>query len=145
MESYRIDSLHKSHNAPVQYPTIHHFVKEMHISVTKWCIVGYLSDFTVGFVRWVYWCRTINEDQVLRRCDQKIVMLTTLATLAAPTFADNNWWQTPLLLVKPWQLSVSKGIGSQCHYAFVINANAAIKVTSITKINTENVANKGII
>ena len=39
--------LHKSHNAPVPYPTIQHFVTEMcthvHISVTKWCIMGYLS------------------------------------------------------------------------------------------------------
>ena len=41
-----IDQLHTSHNAPVPYPTMHHFVTEMcthvHISVTKWCIVGYL-------------------------------------------------------------------------------------------------------
>ena len=44
----QIDPLHKSHNTPVQYPKIHHFVTEMctcvHISVTKWCIVGYLSN-----------------------------------------------------------------------------------------------------
>ena len=43
-----IDLLHKSHNAPVQHPTVHHVVTEMcthvHISVTTWCIVGYLSD-----------------------------------------------------------------------------------------------------
>ena len=43
-----IDQSHKSHNAPVPYPTMHHFVTEMctrvHISVTKWCIVGYLPD-----------------------------------------------------------------------------------------------------
>ena len=43
-----IDPSHKSHNAPVLYPTIYHFVTEMctcvHISVTKWCIVGYLFD-----------------------------------------------------------------------------------------------------
>ena len=36
------DLLHKSHNAPVPHPTMHHFVIEMcvcvHISVTKWCI-----------------------------------------------------------------------------------------------------------
>ena len=36
---------HKSHNASDKYPTMHHFVTEMctcvHISVTKWCIVGY--------------------------------------------------------------------------------------------------------
>ena len=43
-----VDQSHKSHNAPVPYPTMHHFLTEMctcvHISVTKWCIVGYLSD-----------------------------------------------------------------------------------------------------
>ena len=47
-----------SHNAPVQYPTIHHIVTEMwtpvQISVTKWCIVGYLSD-----VLWDLWDGTI--------------------------------------------------------------------------------------
>ena len=40
------------------YPTMHHFVTEMctcvNISVTKWCIVGYLSnalwDFLDGFI-----------------------------------------------------------------------------------------------
>ena len=50
------DMLPKSHNAPVPYPTMHHFVTEMctyvHISVTKWCIVGCLSkglwDFLDG-------------------------------------------------------------------------------------------------
>ena len=49
--------LHKSHNATVPYPTMHHFVTEMctsvHISVTKWCIVGYLSSCIVEFGRWV--------------------------------------------------------------------------------------------
>ena len=43
-----IGELHQSHNASVTYPTMHHFVTEkctyVHISVTKWCIVGYLSD-----------------------------------------------------------------------------------------------------
>ena len=43
-----IDLLHKSHNAPVPYPTMHHFVTEIctcvHISVAKWCIVGNLSN-----------------------------------------------------------------------------------------------------
>ena len=40
-----IDPSHKSHNASDKYPTMHHFVTEMctyvHISVTKWCIMGY--------------------------------------------------------------------------------------------------------
>ena len=43
-----IDRLHKSHNASVLYPTMHHFVTEMctcvHISVTKRCMMGYLSS-----------------------------------------------------------------------------------------------------
>ena len=38
----------KFHNATIRYPTMHHFVTEMckcvHISVTIWCIVGYLSN-----------------------------------------------------------------------------------------------------
>ena len=44
----QIDQSHKPHNASVPYPIMHHFVTEMctcvHISVTKWCILGYLSD-----------------------------------------------------------------------------------------------------
>ena len=47
--------LHKSHNAIVPYHTMHHFVKEMwtcvHISVTKWCLLGHMSNCIVGFVR----------------------------------------------------------------------------------------------
>ena len=45
---YLIDPSHKSHSASDKYPTMHHFVKQMcthlHISVTKWCIVGYGTD-----------------------------------------------------------------------------------------------------
>ena len=43
-----INPSHKSQNASVPYTTMQHFVTEIrtcvHISVTKWCIVGYLSD-----------------------------------------------------------------------------------------------------
>ena len=43
-----IDLSHKSQNASVPYPTMQHFITEMctcvHISVIKWCMVGYLSD-----------------------------------------------------------------------------------------------------
>ena len=35
--------LHKSHKAPVPYPTMHHFVTEMCTRVTKWCIVGSIN------------------------------------------------------------------------------------------------------
>ena len=40
-----IDPSHKSHNALDKYPIMPHFVRGIcthgHISVTKWCIVGY--------------------------------------------------------------------------------------------------------
>ena len=40
-----VDPSHKSHYASDKYPRMHHFVTEMcthvHISVTKWCIVGH--------------------------------------------------------------------------------------------------------
>ena len=43
--SKAIDPFHKSHKKPIPYPTVHHFVAEMytlvHISATKWRIVGY--------------------------------------------------------------------------------------------------------
>ena len=48
--TWQFDQIHKSHNASVPYPIMHCFqVTEMctcvHISVTKWCIVGYLGLF----------------------------------------------------------------------------------------------------
>ena len=47
-----IDLLHKSHNAPVSYYTMHHFV-----TVSKWCIMGSLSnalwDLWDGLIRLV--------------------------------------------------------------------------------------------
>ena len=45
---HQINLLHESHNALVPYPTMHHFVTEIctcvHISVTKWSVVGHLSN-----------------------------------------------------------------------------------------------------
>ena len=47
-DQWTIDPSHKHQNASVPYLTMQHFVTEMctwvHISVTNWCIVGYLSD-----------------------------------------------------------------------------------------------------
>ena len=60
--------LHKSHNAPVPYPTMHHFVTEMctqvHICVTKWCIVGYLSD-----ALWDLWDGSIMRSNTVEACE----------------------------------------------------------------------------
>ena len=64
----RIDPSHKSQNISVPYSIMQHFVTEMctsvHISVTKWHIVGYLSD-----ALWDLW-------------DGSIVMRQTLSLLA---------------------------------------------------------------
>ena len=42
----------QTHSAPVSYPTMHHFVTEMCtcISITKWFIVGHLSDALWNFL-----------------------------------------------------------------------------------------------
>ena len=62
----KIDPSHKSQNASVPYPTMQHFVTEMctcvHISVTKWCIVGYLSD-----AFWDLWDGSIAERPLIRQ------------------------------------------------------------------------------
>ena len=42
---WQMDLLHKSHNVPVPYPILHHFVTKMCTSLLqKLCIVGYLSN-----------------------------------------------------------------------------------------------------
>ena len=58
----RVVHWHKSHNTEILYPTMHHFITEMctcvHISVTKWSIVGYLSN-----ILWVVnWCKSHNTE-----------------------------------------------------------------------------------
>ena len=67
-----IDRLHKSHNAPFPYPTRHHFITEMctcvHISVTKWCIVGYLPD-----ALWDLWDGSIKLYYLFIWCGQPVV------------------------------------------------------------------------
>ena len=59
-EHRSIDPSHKSQNASLPYPIMQHFVTEMctcvHISVTKWCIVGYLSD-----AFWDLWNGSISD------------------------------------------------------------------------------------
>ena len=58
-----IDLVHKSHNAIVAYPRMQHFVTEMctcvHISVTKWCILGYFSE-----AFWDWWNESITLGQL---------------------------------------------------------------------------------
>ena len=64
------DLLHKSHNAPVPYPTTYHFVQfitdlctPVHISVTKCCIVRYLSNVLWDLWDWsVIWTMQDMQD-----------------------------------------------------------------------------------
>ena len=66
-----IDPTYKSHNAYVPYPTMPHFVTEMctfvQISVTKWYIVGYLSD-----ALWDLWDGSITSIDVVDRFPETI-------------------------------------------------------------------------
>ena len=59
-ELIQIDQSHKSHNAPVPYPTIHHWNINMHISVPKWCIVGYGTGALCDLWDWYHLC-TFHE------------------------------------------------------------------------------------
>ena len=60
-----VDLLHKSHNASVLNPIMHHFLTEMctctHISVTKWCIEGYIAGY-LGNALWDLWDGSIAMD-----------------------------------------------------------------------------------
>ena len=62
ISNHEVDLLHKYQNATAIYPSMHHFVKGIctcvHISITKWCIVGYLTN-----ALWELWDR--SDDLVL--------------------------------------------------------------------------------
>ena len=70
------DIFHKSQNAPVPYPTMHHFVTKMctrvHISVAKWCIVGHLFNTSWGL--WDGW--GLHQVSCLSYWSQWLVILS---------------------------------------------------------------------
>ena len=76
--------LNKSHNAPIPHPTIHHFITvkclRVHISVTKWCIVGYLSD-----ALWDMWEGSIASFQRI---------------LTTANFGKLSWWASKFQLLE---------------------------------------------
>ena len=94
----KVDLIHKPHNAPVPYPIMHHFVTEMcrcvHISVTKWCIMGYLLCI-VGFVRWVYWSHEVSPWFSVVKCRPHVCTKPYLTSylfvsdVLTPTKRDN--------------------------------------------------------
>ena len=49
-----IDQIHKSHNAPVLYPTVHHSEENVHIFVLNGALWD-MGQVHLGFVRLVYW------------------------------------------------------------------------------------------
>ena len=68
---------HKSHDAQMSYPTMHHFVTEIctcvHISVTKWCIVGYLAN-----ILWDVWDGLDNMVAITAKTDSITHIITLL-------------------------------------------------------------------
>ena len=53
--SILIDLIHKSHNAPVPYPTMHHSEQKCAHFCSEWCIVGYGTG-----ALWDLWIRSIG-------------------------------------------------------------------------------------
>ena len=57
IEAWRIctnDLIHKSHNAPVPYPTMHQSEHKCSHFCSEWCIVGYGTGASWEFLRLVY-------------------------------------------------------------------------------------------
>ena len=84
-----IELWHTSHNAPVTCPTMHHFGTQMctcvHISVTIWCIVGYLSN-----ALWEVWVGSIGS---------RIVTLSKIqdSMFPYPQYSDKNPHSCPCI------------------------------------------------
>ena len=56
---WKIEQSHNSHSAPIPFLTMYHFgIEVVRIFVPKWCIIW--DRRTVGFVRLVYYHRSIN-------------------------------------------------------------------------------------
>ena len=88
-----LDPSHKSQNASMPYPTMHHFVTEMcthvHISVTKWCIVGYLFD-----ALWDLWdgCIQWLGNNELNRIKNDTQKLNSSRSGFSFQWAKDLWW-----------------------------------------------------
>ena len=149
------DPLQKSYNAPVPYPTFHHFVTEMcrclHISVTKWCIFGYLDnalwDLRNGStndsaVLWrkPNWVDGLNE---LKMIGKSIIQCSThelLIFLYNNTMAQSLWDQ---------HTGVERKNGS--HFAnhifncILFNENLILTTISLSFLPTGPIGNKPIL
>ena len=53
------DIIHKSHNAPVPYPTMFHSEQKCADICSEWNILGYGTGKILGFIKLVYWCSTV--------------------------------------------------------------------------------------
>ena len=97
-----MDPSDKFHNASDKYPTMHHFVTEMcthvHISVTKWCIVGNIYLFCQksknqhSVFRW-WFCCSIKWCYVKRVLGMTFLLLglsplTVIATIGTLLLAS---------------------------------------------------------
>ena len=85
--SFQLDLLYISHNAPVQYLTMRHFVTEMctreHISLTKWCIVVYLSDAMWNLYFMGRWTRDISKSYKVKHVNKSRTCIANPQFLAS--------------------------------------------------------------
>ena len=57
-----IDQIHKSHNAPVPYPTMHHSEQKCADFCTEWCIGGYGTG-----VLWDWFNNFVSQHQAIEK------------------------------------------------------------------------------
>ena len=102
-----VDPSHKSHNAPDEYPTMHHFVTEMCISVTKWHILGYGTA--------AFW-DLCNHRSILKNTTVQPEILSSITLLCR---IQKNYHVLPISSVLP---NVSAHIykHDRCHVFFLL-------------------------
>ena len=95
------DPLHRSHNAPVPYPTMQHFYGNVQMCA-KWCIVGYLTNAlwslgngSIGYTICGTWPWYVNmlyvNDTNTRKYDLRLIT-SQLVTLFEIYFGKSFVW-----------------------------------------------------
>ena len=123
MQARTIDQSHKSHNAPVPYPAMHHFVTEMctcvHISATIWCIiVGYVSD-----ALWGLWDWSIPKGQNWKNCNLLTHVHENLKSCSQVNATEHLGWEV--------NIGSSNGL--------VPSGNKSVLEPMLTRVGVKNV------
>ena len=106
-----IDLLHKSLNSP--YPTMHYFVTEIcicvHISVTKWCIVGYVLCTVYNLWPYdypsIFWSFGILTSAGKTNAHPDTHLPIRLSTCTY----ERQWPMTYLMTLSDWTMSCQPG------------------------------------